>query len=53
MAATGVAETAKEWRLQIDTDGSGVVRERYFDFTIAPAATPTAASPGCSSSPPT
>lgn len=40
VAATGVAETAKEWRLQIDTDGSGVVRERYFDFTIAPRRDP-------------
>lgn len=42
VAATGVAETAKEWRMQIDTDGSGVVRERYFDFTVAPCR-----DPGC------
>jgi anti-anti-sigma factor len=32
---TGEPQTGAEWRLQVDTDGSGL-QERYFDFVVTP-----------------
>jgi PAS domain S-box-containing protein len=32
---TGEPQTGAEWRLQVDTDGSGI-QERYFDFIVTP-----------------
>ena len=34
--ATGRPQTAREWRIQLDTDGTGTAQERFLDFTVAP-----------------
>jgi anti-anti-sigma factor len=36
---TGEPQTGAEWRLQVDTDGSGL-QERYFDFIVTPRRRP-------------
>ncbi|MBO0864077.1 MAG: SpoIIE family protein phosphatase [Mycobacterium sp.] len=37
---TGQQQSATEWRLQVDVDGSGTIQERFFDFLATPRRRP-------------
>ncbi len=38
--ASGQAEQAREWRIQLDQDGDGRLEERFVDFTLVPWTAP-------------